>query len=159
MLNTFVSAAPKFGEFNDQMIMKAGSSSSVDIPFVAHPQPTVSVQFEGGEVRDASRILTKLTENQSSFSVNKSERPDTGDYIITLENPFGKTTGTIKVQVLGEYLDELNIDTFIVRTIVLAGGVVVQTPLNIMNFDSFYTCLNRNTGFSAGDPFLWVYGI
>ena len=84
--------------------MKAGTSESRDVPFIAHPQPKATLTFKGGDVRDSARIKPVITDNNARFVIDFGERPDTGDYEMTLENDFGKTSLTIKVTVLGKSL-------------------------------------------------------
>ena len=40
--------------------------------------------------------------NMTALTINRSERDDTGSYSVVLENPSGKVTATVKVQVIGE---------------------------------------------------------
>ena len=98
-------AAPKLvldTSFQDTLILKAGTSSAVEIPFTAHPQPSVSLTFNGGDVRSTERIRPETADNKTSFVIDKSERPDSGEYVMTLTNEFGTATLTLKVMVLGE---------------------------------------------------------
>ena len=97
-----VAAAPKLGDFSDSLTMKAATSETKDIPFNGHPQPTVNITFNDGDVRDTARILPKVSEKNIGFCVNDAERPDTGNYTLTLSNDFGKCSGTVKLIVLGE---------------------------------------------------------
>lgn len=81
--------------------MKATTSKSVDIPYHAHPKSDASITFNDGDVRDAKRIIIKMTDNNVTLSFNDAERPDTGNYTIALSNEFGKCSGTVKLTVLG----------------------------------------------------------
>ena len=90
-------------DFSDTLILKAGTSSSSNLPFTAHPQPTVTLTFnDGGEVRDTTRTQPVVEVNKAAFVIKNCERPDTGDYMLTLQNEYGQATLTIKVVVLGE---------------------------------------------------------
>ena len=89
-------------KFSDSIIMKAGTSETVNAPFTAYPSPKIVLTFKGGDVRDEKRISPKISEDQLVFSVQKAQRPDTGDYELTLENDFGKATLAINVLVLGK---------------------------------------------------------
>ena len=82
--------------------MKAGSSETSEMPFVAHPQPSITLTFNSGDVRDSSRIKVELAPSKTTFNISKSERPDSGEYTVVLENQYGKATLTIKVTVLGK---------------------------------------------------------
>lgn len=102
---TFIPAAPNFvldAAFKDTLILKAGSSSTVHLPFLAYPLPKSSVSFNGGVVRDVKRISCTVEKTKATLSIKKVEKLDAGDYVIVLENEFGKTTVTIKVVVLGK---------------------------------------------------------
>jgi len=93
-------------------MMKAGSSETAEAPFIAYPSPRLILTFNGGDVRDSSRISPKLSDDKLVFSIKKAERPDSGDYLMTVENEFGKATLTIKVVVFGEqhFNDEFDDD-------------------------------------------------
>ena len=91
--------------------MKAGTSESKDIPYYGHPLPEVTIAFNDGEVRDAKRIVTKVTDKQISLCFNDAERPDTGDYLLTLSNKFGKCSGTVKLTVLGKLSETFELKT------------------------------------------------
>jgi len=83
--------------------MKAGTSTTLFAPFEAFPVPIASVAFNGDAVRDAKRIMCKIVENKISLAVQKVEKLDAGEYVVTAENVAGKTTLAIRVIVLGEY--------------------------------------------------------
>ena len=83
--------------------MKAGTSESRDVPFIAHPQPSAVLTFkDGGKVCDAGRIRPVLSDNMAQFVLDAGERPDTGDYVMTLKNAHGEVSLTVKVTVLGQ---------------------------------------------------------
>ena len=83
--------------------MKAQTTEKREILFTAHPQPKVTLTFNGSEVRDTDRLKVVMSENKAVFVVENGERPDTGDYEVLLSNDFGKTTLNVKVTVLGEF--------------------------------------------------------
>ena len=82
--------------------MKAGSSTTVDVAFTAHPQPEIELQFNSGSVRDSARTRAVMTDNHASVELENVERADTGDYTLTLKNQCGTVTLTLKVIVLGK---------------------------------------------------------
>lgn len=79
----------------------AGKSTSVDIPFTAHPQPKVTWQFNNQLLPDPVRIKPETTYNHATLNLNKVKVTDAGQYTLTLENPFGKATFAVKVKVQG----------------------------------------------------------
>ena len=90
------------------MILKAGSSSKVELPFTANPQPDVTMGFNGGAVNDAKRITHVTETNLITFVLEKCEQSDAGEYGLTITNQNGSATATIKVIVLGESSKEQN---------------------------------------------------
>ena len=88
--------------FNFTIEMKAQTTEKRQVPFTAHPQPTVTLTYKGSEVKDADRTKVVLSENQAEFVVEKGERVDTGDYEMVLSNDFGITSLPVKLTVLGK---------------------------------------------------------
>jgi hypothetical protein len=129
-----VAAAPKLGDYETSVTMKAGTTKSVEIPFSAHPAPQVTVAFQdGGAVRDTQRIkMAGVEERKSVLSFGDAERADSGVYTVTLANAHGKATATVTLTVLGKppHMDaysrlahrfsSLYLHPYIIYTIVLA---------------------------------------
>ena len=82
--------------------MKAGTSTTASLTFAAYPQPSVTLTFNGGSVLDDKRVSFKLADGKLSFVVQKVQKEDAGEYVLTVENEHGKATATIAVVVLGE---------------------------------------------------------
>ena len=88
--------------FNKTITLKAGTSQSVEIPFICHPAPTASLSFKDGEVRDTARQLVVLDKENTKVSFKNCERRDTGSYSLELKNDFGKASVDIELIVLGK---------------------------------------------------------
>ena len=52
-------------------------------------------------MRDVECIHPRLSENKASFVLEKAERLDAGEYVLTLANDIGMATLTITVIVQG----------------------------------------------------------
>ena len=106
-------AAPIFllANFNDSLVLKKGTSEKVSIPFLCHPSPTITLQYNAGEVRDTARLHAELNKTSTQIMFESCERFDTGDYLLTLENEFGKASVTVKLTVLGKIsVDNYDVD-------------------------------------------------
>jgi len=88
--------------FKDTLTMKAGTSTTASLALAAFPEPSVTLTFNGGSVLDDKRVSFKLADNKLSFIVQKVQKEDAGEYVLTVENQFGKATATITIVVLGE---------------------------------------------------------
>ena len=105
-LSILLSVPPAFGDhkFKDKMVLRAGSSAVIEIPFVGCPLPDVNWAFKGGRLPDARRFKTDVIYGMTSMTMAKVVLSDTGDYSLTITNPHGKCSLTIKVIVLGKLL-------------------------------------------------------
>ena len=83
------------------MTLKAGTSKEVSLTYAAYPQPTASFTFNSGEILDSKRVSYKMAENKVSFVFQKVAKEDAGQYVLTLENAFGKSTAAVTLFVLG----------------------------------------------------------
>ena len=86
------------------MILRAGQSHVVEIPYSANPQPKVTWTFNGGKFTDARRIKDETIITMTSLTMAKVQRGDSGKYKVEMQNEFGKGSFTVKVIVLGELL-------------------------------------------------------
>jgi len=82
--------------------MKAGTSTTASLTLIAFPPPSVTLTFNGGSVLDEKRVTFKLADGKLSFIVQKVQKVDAGQYVLTVENQFGKASGAINVVVLGK---------------------------------------------------------
>jgi len=88
--------------FSDTLTMKAGSSTTASLILAAFPPPSVTLTFNGGSVLDDKRVSFKMADGKLSFVVEKVQKEDAGQYVLTVDNQFGKATATITVVVLGK---------------------------------------------------------
>ena len=84
------------------MILRAGTSAVLELPFTASPQPEVSWKFKGGRLPDSRRFKEDTIIGMTSLSMKQVTKTDAGEYTLALENPFGKATFSIKLIVLGK---------------------------------------------------------
>lgn len=99
----FIPVPPKIGDlsFKDKIILKAGSSTVIEIPFTGSPKPAATWQFKGGKLPDQKRFKVDTIVNMTSMTMSKVIRSDSGKYTVGLQNEFGKANVTIEVVVLG----------------------------------------------------------
>ena len=100
------SAPPKLtmeNKYKDGLIMKANTSAILEIPFTGSPQPSVSWTFNGGALPDARRAFEETIYNMTCLTLNRVRMSDKGNYSLTLENPSGKVSLTVKVTVIGKF--------------------------------------------------------
>lgn len=60
--------------------------------------------YNGGELPDKKRMEVQTIRNMTTCRLGKVIRTDAGEYTLTLENNVGKTSLTITLNVLGEYI-------------------------------------------------------
>ena len=83
-------------------MLKAGSSSAIEIPFSGSPQPQVTWKYKGGKLPDTRRFREETIRNMTSLTMSKVLKTDCGEYSVSLENPFGRNILSIKLVVLGK---------------------------------------------------------
>ena len=100
----FSSVAPEFGshKFSDKLLLYAGQSAAVEIPFGGSPQPTAKWQYKDGRLPDTRRFKEDTIKNLTSLTMSKVQRSDAGPYKLTLGNKYGESTFNIQLVVLGE---------------------------------------------------------
>ena len=86
----------------ENRILKAGQSTSIEIPFSAMPLPTVKWSYNGGKMPvDPKRIKEETIIGMTSLVLARVTRKDTGKYKVMLENEYGKADFTFNITVLG----------------------------------------------------------
>ena len=89
-------------QFEEVVTLKRGQSTAFEIPFKGNPQPSVKWTYNEGDLPDKKRMEVQTIHNMTTVRLAKVVRSDTGEYTLTLENPVGKATLTIKMNVLGK---------------------------------------------------------
>ena len=87
----------------DKLRLPAGSSKVIEIPFTAHPQPSVTWSYNGAKFSESKRVKEETVNNFTSLRMAKVIRDDTGSYKVTLKNEFGECAFTVKVTVIGKF--------------------------------------------------------
>ena len=95
---------PQFGEhqFADRLVLYAGQSTSIAIPFVGRPQPTAEWRRGDDPLPDARRFKVDTVKDLTSLNISKAQRKDGGQYKLTLGNKYGISVFVIDLVVLGE---------------------------------------------------------
>ena len=94
---------PTFGDHKhkEKLVMKAGASTVIEIPFEASPMPEVSWKFKGGRMPDSRRFKEETIRGMTSLILSKVVASDAGEYTLNMENPFGRDLLTVRLVVLG----------------------------------------------------------
>jgi Immunoglobulin I-set domain len=87
----------------DTLTLNAGTSSAIEFPFTANPQPKVTWTYNDGSLPDAKRFKTQTITCMTSMTMAKVVLKDAGDYKVTLENENGQASFTTKLIVLGKW--------------------------------------------------------
>ena len=88
--------------YESPLVIKAGSSAVIEVPFQGSPQPRVSWKVDGHGILESRRLHHDTIYNMTSMTIKRAEMDDAGLYSVHLNNPFGTTTLDIEVIVLGE---------------------------------------------------------
>ena len=84
------------------MILRSGSSAVLEVPFNGCPQPEVSWTHKGGRLPDSRRFKVDTIYNMTSMTMAKVVKGEAGDYNVSLSNPYGKVSWSVKLIVLGK---------------------------------------------------------
>ena len=100
------SAPPTFGnhEYEDKIVLKAGASTIIEIPFSASPEPTVEWKYNDGKLPDPRRFKDDVLAGFTTLAMAKVTKKDAGNYSLHIENANGKAAFNIRLVVLGEAL-------------------------------------------------------
>ena len=100
---------PTIGDhaYKDKIILKAGTSTALEIPFLGSPQPSAKWSFKGGKLPDAKRFKVDTIANMTSMTMSKVIRSDSGKYTVDLQSDLGKAKVDIEVVVLGKISHQL----------------------------------------------------
>ena len=97
-------------KFKDKIIMKAKTSTVVEIPFTGSPAPKATWKFKGQDMPGAKKTKVDAVTSMTALTLDRVTRSDAGDYVCTIVNPNGKTTVKIQVIVIGEWF--ISISTY-----------------------------------------------
>ncbi|KAJ4924876.1 hypothetical protein JOQ06_003826 [Pogonophryne albipinna] len=86
---------------DNTMTIVAGNKLRLEIPITGEPAPRV-VWMKGERVilESGHRVRAETYGDQTSLTIDVTEREDTGNYKIVLQNEAGKATASIKVKVV-----------------------------------------------------------
>ena len=103
MISLLFTAPPRFlKDMEDQLILKAGQSTAIELPFSGNPPPKVKWSYNDGPLPDVRRTKEDTGKDMTTLTLAKVIRKDAGRYKVTLENDHGKAAFSIKVIVLGK---------------------------------------------------------
>ena len=70
---SLVAVAPSFdtSKLDDSRRLKAGTGTVIEIPFQAHPMPSVAWKFKNGDLPDRKRFKEDTKTNMTSLSISK----------------------------------------------------------------------------------------
>ncbi len=89
----------------DQLILKVGQSTAIELPFSGNPPPKIKWTYNNGPLPDARRTKDQTSKTVTTLTLNKVIRKDAGRYKVSLENEHGTANFEIKVIVIGESRD------------------------------------------------------
>nr|VZI40615.1 unnamed protein product [Spirometra erinaceieuropaei] len=90
-------------KFEDTIILKAGASTVVEVPFMASPKPTVEWTWKSpveGSQPTTPRFKPDVAPGLTSLPLGKVKREDAGDYTVVIANELGESTVTVHLIVL-----------------------------------------------------------
>lgn len=92
----------------ERRTLRAGQTTTIEIPFAANPLPRVTWTFNSGSMPvDARRIKEETIIGMTSLVLAKIKRQEGGKYKVTMENEFGKADFTFHIVVLGMSLSDI----------------------------------------------------
>ena len=96
--------APEFlvEDFQDKIILRAGTTKKLEMPFRSAPQPDVSWTVDGAIIKE-DRIREDTDKDITILTMKDVRRADGGDYRCRLTNKHGEATLTVNVTVIGKF--------------------------------------------------------
>jgi len=89
-------------KYLEPLVLRAGTSAAVEVPFAGSPQPKVTWMIGGQVLRDVRRVRVETIYNLTTLVISRAERSDAGTYTLSLENQLGTSNLTVQVIVLGK---------------------------------------------------------
>ncbi|XP_029624486.1 titin isoform X1 [Salmo trutta] len=97
--------------------VKAGDNLKIDVPFRGRPEPEVSWNKDGVELKETTKVSFLTSNNSSKITIRNTTREESGNYEITLTNTVGRKSAIIAVTILDKpgppgaiKVDEVNAD-------------------------------------------------
>ncbi|KAJ7331817.1 hypothetical protein JRQ81_013997, partial [Phrynocephalus forsythii] len=84
----------------EPMVVKAGKSAMVKIPFEGRKPIRATWLKDDGELLDDARISTDCSDDYTRLTISTTNRKDCGDYKVKLKNESGTTEATLKLIVI-----------------------------------------------------------
>uniref|UniRef100_A0A3B4TBR1 Titin n=1 Tax=Seriola dumerili TaxID=41447 RepID=A0A3B4TBR1_SERDU len=94
-------------ELRKGIVVRAGGSMRICIPFKGRPTPEISWAKEDGEL--PSKVQIETGEDYTQLSIDICDRYDAGKYILNLENSAGTKSAFVSVKVLDTPGSPLNL--------------------------------------------------
>uniref|UniRef100_A0A3P9KQW2 Titin n=1 Tax=Oryzias latipes TaxID=8090 RepID=A0A3P9KQW2_ORYLA len=85
-------------ELRKGIVVRAGGSMRIYIPFKGRPTPQIGWAKEDGEL--PSKVQIEMGENYTQLSIDICDKFDAGKYILNLENSAGTKSAFVSVKVL-----------------------------------------------------------
>lgn len=86
--------------YKDGILMHAGKTAIVEVPFKSSPQPKVKWHYNNSMLPDSKRTTEETIFGMTALTLSKVKRSDAGNYTLSLENKFGKANISIKVKII-----------------------------------------------------------
>ena len=102
-------------KYLEPLVLRAGTSAAVEVPFAGSPQPKVTWMIGGQVLRDVRRVRVETIYNLTTLVISRAERSDAGTYTLSLENQLGTSNLTVQVIVLGKIISQIQcLDTLFI---------------------------------------------
>ena len=85
-------------ELRKGIVVRAGGSVRIHIPFKGRPTPEITWSREEGEFTD--KVQIEKAANYTQLSIDNCDRNDAGKYLLKLENSSGSKSAFVTVKVL-----------------------------------------------------------
>ncbi|CAH1802732.1 unnamed protein product [Owenia fusiformis] len=108
-----VQAAPRCvmdKDYKDTIILRANNSMTIEVPFIAAPQPKVSWTVDNEVLMENRRVRTETIKGLTALSISRADRKDSGSYKVTLKNEYGDTSFNFKIVVIDKPTAPRNLD-------------------------------------------------